>query len=86
MESIHTVLNLVTPKCWMASLDFKDGYYSVKIHPDFKKMFQVLLQWHPLQVHSPPQWSMHLPKKVYKDDETTFSIFETMWSYHIWVY
>ena len=23
MESIHTVLNLVTPKCWMASLDFR---------------------------------------------------------------
>jgi len=22
MESIHTVFNLVTPSCWMASLDF----------------------------------------------------------------
>ena len=40
MESIHTVLNLVTPKCWMASLDFKDAYYSVKIHPDFQKFFK----------------------------------------------
>ena len=36
MESIHTVLTLVTPNCWMASLDLKDAYYSVKIHPDFQ--------------------------------------------------
>ena len=40
MESIHTVLNLVTPNCWMASLDCKDAYYSVKIHPDFQKFFK----------------------------------------------
>ena len=40
MESIHTVLNFVTPNCWMASLDFKDACYSVKIHPDFQKFFK----------------------------------------------
>ena len=40
MESIHTVLNLVTPNCWMASLDFKDAYYSVKIHPEFQTFFK----------------------------------------------
>ena len=40
IESIHTVLNLVTPNCWMASLDFKDAYYSVKIHPVFQKNFK----------------------------------------------
>ena len=37
MESIQTVLKLVTPNCWMASLDLKDAYYSVKIRPDFQK-------------------------------------------------
>ena len=31
MESIHSALNLVTPNCWMASVDLKDAYYSVKI-------------------------------------------------------
>ena len=40
MESIHTVLKLVTPNCWMASLDLKDAYYSVKIHPDFQKFLK----------------------------------------------
>ena len=30
MEFIHTVLNLVTPTYWMASLDLKDAYFSVE--------------------------------------------------------
>ena len=37
MESTHTVLNLATSYCWMASIDLRDAYYSVKIHPDFHK-------------------------------------------------
>ena len=37
METIHSILKLVRPNCWMASLDLKDAYYSVMIHPDFQK-------------------------------------------------
>ena len=37
MDTIHTILRLVTPNCWMASLDLKDAYYSVRIHSDFQK-------------------------------------------------
>ena len=37
MDTIHTILRLVTPNCWMVSLDLKDAYYSVKIHSDFHK-------------------------------------------------
>ena len=40
MDSIHTVLKLVTPNCWMASLDLKDAYYSVRIHPEFQKFLK----------------------------------------------
>ena len=36
METIYSILNLVTPNCWMASLDLKDAYYSVKIHPMYQ--------------------------------------------------
>ena len=39
MESIYTVLTLVTSNCWMASLDLQDAYYSVKIHPDLIQKF-----------------------------------------------
>ena len=35
MESVNTVLKLVTPNCWVGSLDLTDAYYSMKIHPDF---------------------------------------------------
>jgi len=65
MESIHTVLNLVTPNCWMASLDCKKTYYSVKIHPDFKKTLKSSLTKAPFtsaqpskMVHAPAQESL----------------------------
>jgi hypothetical protein len=37
MDSIFSALELITQDCWMASLDLKDAYYSVKIHPDYQK-------------------------------------------------
>ena len=37
MDSIFSALELITQDCWMGSLDLKDAYYSVKIHPDFQK-------------------------------------------------
>ena len=37
MDTIHTILKLVTPNRWMVSLDLKDAYYSLKIHSDFQK-------------------------------------------------
>jgi hypothetical protein len=32
MSSIHTILHMMTPGCYMASVDIKDAYYSVPIH------------------------------------------------------
>ena len=40
METIHSVLKLVTPGCWMASVDLKDAYYSVKIHQSHQKFLK----------------------------------------------
>ena len=34
METIQSVLSLITPRCYLASLDLKDAYYSTPIHPD----------------------------------------------------
>ena len=42
MDTIRTVLGLVTPNCWMASLDLKDAYYSVRIHPYFQKYLKFM--------------------------------------------
>ena len=37
MESIDTILNLVTKDRFMASIDLKDAYYSVKILENFQR-------------------------------------------------
>ena len=33
MESIQIVLNIIRANCWMTSVDLKDGFYTVLIHP-----------------------------------------------------
>ena len=34
MQTFHTVLTLIQPNCYMATIDLKDAYYSVKIDGD----------------------------------------------------
>ena len=40
METLKAVINLVTPGCFMASIDFKDAYYSVPIAKQFRKFLR----------------------------------------------
>ena len=40
MESIKNVIRMVTPGCWMASIDLKDAYYSVGVHPDHQRFLK----------------------------------------------
>ena len=40
METIHTILQLVTQNCWMSSVDLKDAYYSVKVSSKFQKFLK----------------------------------------------
>ena len=40
MDNIHTVLKLVSNDCWMASIDLKDAYYSVRIDQDHQKFLK----------------------------------------------
>ncbi len=37
METIKSAITLITPNCLMASVDWKDAYFTVPIHPDFRK-------------------------------------------------
>ena len=37
METLQSVLEFVTPGCFMASLDLKDAYYSIPTNPDHTK-------------------------------------------------
>ena len=38
METLQPVLSLITPGCYLASLDMKDLYYSVPIQLDHTKL------------------------------------------------
>ena len=41
MESINTILNLITKDCFIASIDLKDAYYSVKISEKFSTIIKI---------------------------------------------
>ena len=37
METINSILKLIYPSCFMASIDLKDAYYAVKVHDSHQK-------------------------------------------------
>ena len=37
MDTLDTVIKLMKPGCYMASIDLRDAYYTVAIHPDNQK-------------------------------------------------
>ena len=37
METLQSAINMMTKGCFMASVDFKDAYYSVAIHENYQK-------------------------------------------------
>ena len=37
MDTLASAISLITPNCYMGSIDFKDAYYSVAIRPDHRK-------------------------------------------------
>ena len=44
METIQSILAMITPNCWMASVDLKDAYYSVRIHPSCQRYLNFFYQ------------------------------------------
>ena len=44
VETIHSILAVITPDCWLASGDLKDVYYSVRIHPSYQRYLKVIYE------------------------------------------
>ena len=42
MDTIHTVINLLTPNCFMAGIDLKDAYFTVPIDEESIKYFKFI--------------------------------------------
>ena len=40
MDNINSVLSIVTPGCFMASVDLKDAYFSVKVHEFYQSFLK----------------------------------------------
>ena len=66
MENIHTVLKLITKDCWMASLDLKDAYYSVPVHPESQKFLKFLYKGKFYQYTAFPNGLSSCPRKFTK--------------------
>ena len=58
-RTVDNVIDLITPNCWMASLDIKDAYRTVVVHPDQWK-FQGL------------EWEMNGISKFFTDCRLCF--------------
>ncbi len=43
METLNSVLQAVTPSCFMMKLDFQDTFHGVAVHPDF--MLFLTFEW-----------------------------------------
>lgn len=66
MDSIHTALQLVTQDCWMASIDLKDAYYSVKVHDEFRKYLKFCYKNRLYKYTAYPNGLSHCPRKFTK--------------------
>ena len=55
VDTLNTIINLMSPDCYMASLDLKDAYYSIRVMKEHK-IFAFPVQWAALPVHLSPQW------------------------------
>ena len=43
MDTFQTALKIIQPGCFMASVDLKDAYYSIPVHPEHRKY--LMLEW-----------------------------------------
>ena len=56
MDTLNTIINLMSPDCYMASLDLKDTYYSIPVMKEHRKYLRFLFNGRALPVHLSPQW------------------------------
>ena len=65
MEGIQSVINMVTPNCFMASIDIKDAYYSVPIAHEYRKCLRFQYTCFPNGLACCPRLFTKLLKPVY---------------------
>ncbi len=66
MDSIHTIIKLVVPNCFMASLDMKDAYYSIPIRASHQKFLCFKWKGHIYQFTCLPNVLSSAPRQFTK--------------------
>jgi hypothetical protein len=66
MDSIHTIIKLVVPNCFMASLDMKDAYYSIPIRASHQKFLCFKWKGHIYQFTCLPNGLSSAPRQFTK--------------------
>ena len=66
METVSSVLTLITPGCSMSSIYIKDAYYSVPIDKDSQKCFKFLYNGQLYKFICLPNGFVHRPRKFTK--------------------
>ena len=62
VETIKSVLNLVTPNCYMKKIDIKDAYYSISILPEHQKFLKFSLPGKLYKFICPPLAKLRLDR------------------------
>ena len=63
MDTFQAAVQLVRPNCWFSSADLKDAYFSVNIHPDFRKYLRFIWQDRIFEFTCLPQGLSEAPGK-----------------------
>ena len=75
MQTLQTILTLIQPNCYMATINLKDAYYSVKIDGNDTCFLKFLCNSKLLKFLSCPM-ICHQVLKVYKTDKVFISNFK----------
>ena len=66
MEEVRTVMSLIKQNCYMASVDFKDAYYCVRVHPKYRKYLRFFWKGKLIQYTCLPNGVKCAPRKFTK--------------------
>lgn len=66
MDTLTSALSLITKSCFMASIDLKDAYCSVPIHPEYKKLLRFKWGEHRYEYNAFPNGLSCAPRKFAK--------------------
>ena len=66
MDTLNTIINLMSPDCYMAPLDLKDAYYSIPVMKEHRKYLRFLFNGQLYQFTCLPNGLSSCPRKFTK--------------------